>query len=148
MKRRVLFLGTVLLIGNLAFALPSNQNMRVRADISKYDNAFVRNVVDQLVARGLDYDVAEARVATLFGDDHAIAAISLHNFKLAFPEISHEHLIAYLSDRALFEKQMNMASYDTLVHMLQKTGKKLALSNESYQKLEQVARLNSSIELS
>ncbi len=142
MNKRTFFIGTVLLLGNLVTALPLNDNTRTSTDVSQLDYLFLKSVRNILIEHGLDREVAEQKTAALFEYNPDKAARSLHNLKIAFPEMYEDELIHYLSSRALSGRVIDLASYDTLVNILQYT--KTPIENDkTYKKLQQVAHLNS-----
>ncbi len=145
MKIKFVFFGTVLLIGNLVFALPAGNIQRFRQDVAVVDHSLLDNVILALVEMGFEYDVAKNRAETLFGGDHMTAAMSLYNLKSAFPEIDHDVMVKHLSKLAVYGRSIDLASYDTLISIIQSTNHELLLNSDSYEKLYRVARLNGSI---
>ena len=141
MKTKTFFIGSILLITNLVYALPAQNTPRQRTAVSKFDQVLVAMIADQLVSQGLDRDVAEQKVARLFGENIANAALNLHHFLLEFETVTQDQVVDYLSQKALFDQQIDLASYDALLGMLQTIDFKLAQS-ENYAKLHRIAGLN------
>jgi hypothetical protein len=146
-KIKFVFFGTVLLIGNLVFALPAGNIQRFRQDVTATDRSLLDSIILALVEMGLEYDVAKNRAETLFGGDHSTAAMSLYNLKSAFPEMDYESMVKYLSKMAMHGRNVDLASYDTLISIIQSTNHGLLSDSESYEKLDRVARLNGSIKV-
>jgi len=141
MKTKTFFIGSILLITNLVYALPAQTIPRQRAVISKFDHAIIAVIADMLVSRGLDRDIAEQKVAHLFGEDISNTALNLHRFLLEFETITQDQVVNYLSQKALFDQQIDLASYDALLGMLQTIDFKLA-KTANYDKLHRIASLN------
>ena len=145
MKIKFVFFGTVLLIGNLVFALPAGNMQRFRQDVAAVDHSLLDSVIMVLVEMGLEYDVAKNRAENLFGGDHTTAAMSLYNLKSAFPEIDYDTLVKHLGKMAMKGRNIDLASYDTLISMIQSINHGLLSNSKSYEKLHRVARINSGI---
>ncbi len=143
MKTKTLFIGSILLITNLVYALPVQNIPRQRTAVSKFDQALISMIADQLVSRGLEYEVAEQKVAHLFADKINNASLSLHHFMLAFESVTQKEIAEYLSQKALFDQQIDLTSYDALLGMLQGVNLNLG-DTEAYAKLHRIARLNQS----
>jgi len=141
MKTKTFFIGSILLITNLVYALPVETVSRQRSSISKFDHAIIAVIADMLVSRGLDRDIAEQKVAHLFGEDISNTALNLHRFLLEFETITQDQVVNYLSQKALFDQQIDLASYDALLGMLQTIDFKLA-KTANYDKLHRIASLN------
>jgi len=141
MKTKTFFIGSILLISNLVYALPVQTIPRQRAVISKFDYAVVAMIADLLVSKGLERDAAEQKVAHLFGENITNTALNLHHFLLEFETIAQNQVVDYLSQKALFDQQIDLASYDALLGMLQTIDFKLA-NTENYTKLHRIASLN------
>ncbi|RLA72879.1 MAG: hypothetical protein DRG24_01735 [Epsilonproteobacteria bacterium] len=141
MKTKTFFIGSILLISNLVYALPVQNIPRQRAVISQFDHALVAMISELLVSRGLERDVAEQKVVHLFGENINNAALNLHHFLHEFNTVSYDQAAEYLSQKALFDQQIDLASYDALLGMLQTLDFQLA-TTENYAKLHRMASLN------
>ena len=144
MRRKIFFIGSILLITNFVYALPVQHAPRQRSAVSKVDQALVSLITDQLVSLGLERKIAEQKVSNLFAGNINNAALNLQHFIFAFESITPEKVMHYLSKKALFDQQIDLTSYDALVGMLQRIDFSL-VDAEAYAKLQNIAKINKTL---
>jgi len=99
------------------------------------------SIANILHKRGLDKDAAEELSQNFVAEDEELFACMLENLLSGCKSISKNDVLAYLSNEALFRKNVDLESYDTLVSMASKIKQK-ALDKATLKKLQTVAKQN------
>lgn len=144
MKKKIVLIGTVLLIGNLAFAVELNRVALIHEHKTVLFDHSVATVIEALHAKGLEKEMAQRKVEALFGADMVTSSRRIDTLAAAFPELEMQKMTGYFAECALHEKKVDLGSYDALVRMMQGIGKKV-LDEKEYSRLRRVAKANSQI---
>ena len=119
MKKRFLLIGTVLIIGNVAFAVslqrPGSQNKQLST--AKHEGVQAA-LVQRLHARGLEKESAVQKASTLFAGDPLMVNAQLEILFSELKVLDTEKVYDYLAKQALFSKTVDLASYDALIRMV------------------------------
>ena len=99
------------------------------------------SIANILHKRGLDEDAAEELSQNFVAEDEELFACMLENLLSGCKSISKNDVLAYLSNEALFRKNVDLESYDTLVSMASKIKQK-ALDKATLKELQTVAKQN------
>ena len=110
--------------------IQTQQETRVTTSIAKI-----------LHKRGLDEDAAKALSQNLVSEDEELFARMLENLLNGCKNISKDEVLAYLSNEALFRKNVDLKNYDHLV-ALASSVKQIALDETILQQLQQVVKQN------
>jgi len=149
MNAKILIFGTLFLLGNIT--LGAQELNREGMSFSE-DNrqSFVRKGVrdelaERLAERGLDDDTAEDLAKNTFKDNDILESIKIHNYLTAVENIEYDSLINQLVTRALFKKNSDFGSYDTLVGLTREISKS-TIEATTLEKLSKVAMINQNLE--
>ncbi len=119
MKKRFLLIGTVLIVGNVAFAVtlqrPGSQNKQVATAQQESAQAML---VQLLQERGLEKESALQKVMNLFTADPFVANAQLDILLSEVKMLKADKVYDYLSKQALFSKTVDLGSYDALIRMV------------------------------
>lgn len=140
MKERIIFIGTVLLISNIALASSTVVLVpeQARTTTQERKSRIQKSIVALLCARGLDRDVALERTASLL---HAQTDDMVENVTKEL-DITKESVEAYLANKVLFKQPHDLSNYGDLIAMVQEI-KKEVISEDIRERLIQVSQLNS-----
>jgi hypothetical protein len=148
MNTKVLIFGTLFLLGNIT--LSGYEINREGINFSE-DNrqSFVRKGVrdeleERLIERGLDDEIAEDLVNNALNENEILTHIKMHNYLSAVCDVNYDHLIDQMATRALFKKETDFGSYDTLIALTRDINRH-ALKKETLEKLSQVAMINKNL---
>ena len=75
------------------------------------------DIAELLVQRGLEKESAQ-RLSQIFIEKHSASMEKMAYNIVGSGVVSHSDMLAFLSEAALFRKEMDLSSYDTLVHMV------------------------------
>lgn len=147
MKREILIV--TVLMTNIAFASTLPVEVREVREIDANKNK-INTLADaagtHLHKRGLDKDIANQKVLkSLRGNEYANSLMAqkiIENFN----EIKYENIIAYVSNCALFEKSVDLSSYDDIIALVQKRNRS-KLNKVDLKKVEKISLENKSIKL-
>ena len=148
LKTKTAIIGTVLLLSNLTFSLYAKPITFIHEDdIRSFDYTIDESISDLLQQRGLDRSAAQRKTKKAFGTHAMYATAGLYNLERHFSEeITMNDLQSVVAKWVLFEKKIDLASYDTLVGLLQEM-QSGALDQETLKKLHNVAALNRSLKV-
>ncbi|WP_345993485.1 hypothetical protein [Sulfurimonas sp. HSL-1716] len=145
MKREILIV--TVLMTNIAFAsvLPAGVRTIREIDTNKNTiNTLSSAASMRLYKRGLEKETANQKVLrSLNGDEHTNSLMA-QNIMDHFKEIKNEDIVRYISDCALFEKKVNLSSYDDIIALLQKTNR-FKLDEDSLKKIQKISLENQKI---
>jgi len=99
------------------------------------------SIANILHKRGLDEDAAEELSQNFVAEDEELFARMLENLLSGCKNLSKEEVLTFLSNEALFRKNVDLESYDTLVSMASKIKQK-ALDKATLKELQTVAKQN------
>jgi hypothetical protein len=144
MKPKIVLIGTVLLFGNLSFAVEFDRVAFVHVtETVRFDHS-VQNVVEALQAKGLEPEVALRKTEKLFSSDRAVSSRRINTLVSAFPELPSGAMTDYLAECALHGKKVDLSSYDALVRLMQSVSEK-AMGEKEYERVRRVAEANGRI---
>jgi len=99
------------------------------------------SIASLLHKRGLDADAAEELSENIVPEDEELFSLMMENLLQGCKSISKDELLTYLSNEALFRKNVSLESYDHLVAMVSKVKQK-ALDKNTLKELQTVAKQN------
>jgi len=99
------------------------------------------SIANILHKRGLDEDAAEEISQNFMSDDEELFTQMLENLLNGCKSIHKEEVLTFLSNEALFRKNVDLKSYDTLVSMVSKIKQK-SLDAVILKELQSVAKQN------
>ena len=142
MNKRILI--STVFISNIIFAsvLPSQIN---QINLNKNRLGTFSSLVSlHLYKRGLDKDVAHKKVSNfLIGGDFE-NDLMIQNILSNFNTIEYDNVVEYIANSALYSKEVDLSSYDTIIGMVQKTDG-VSLDKLTLQKIEKVSLENKKI---
>ena len=131
-------------ISNIAFGavitIPTNfANATV-----KTTNTLLQKSVKALCDNGLEESVAHAKVRATFGENLHSSEQMMHNTLHIISELDEKDIIAFIAQNSLRAKATDLASYDTIVALLQHKSYKL-LTPSVLQKAHKLSQENTKI---
>jgi len=142
MNKKILI--STVFISNIIFAsvLPSQIN---QINLNKNRLASFSNTVSlHLYKRGLDKKVAQKKVSDFLVGEDFENDLMIHNILSSFDNIEYENIVEYIANSALYSKEVDLSSYDTIIGMVQKI-KNTNLDELTLQKIEKVSLQNAKI---
>lgn len=138
------FIGTAFLLGNLTLTLQAKPiNAIYKNNPGHIDYTANENVRYFLQKQGLNPSVALEKATQVFSANEINATVRMHNLLSHCKEdVSIDALYRAVAKRALLNKKVNLASYATLVSLVQDV-KGVGLDNEELTMLQKVASVNS-----
>jgi hypothetical protein len=144
MRPVMIAMGSLLLAGNLLFAVPVRQNTVQLRNAEQADLEIRRGVEEALESRGVETEEVQRMVSEHFGSAGTKHAHGFAHFTLLFPDIRHSAVVSYVAERVLRKEAFAFDNYDHLVAMLQRiSGPSLASSH--YDRLRHCVLLNRSL---
>jgi len=143
MKEKMIFIGSILLISNIAFASTSmelvaqQERNTLKANPSQTQQA----VVAELSARGLDTEVAVEKASHFLQNN---VDVMVANLTKSISDVSTKNVESYLANKALFNTECSLDNYGNLVAMVQDI-KQIALSDEVLNTLASVSSINAQL---
>ena len=141
MNKRILI--STVFISNIIFAsvLPSQIN---QISLNKNRLGTFSTVVSQhLYKRGLDKEIAQKKVSSfLIGEDFE-NDLMIQNILSNLSMLEYDSVIEYIANSALYSKEVDLSSYDTIIGMVQKINSNL--DKLTLQKIEKVSLGNKKI---
>ena len=145
MKHKI-FIVTFLL-GNMAFgAIVPVGVLRANTQIRQLSSTTALASL-HLYKKGLDKKTASKKINNILQDDDMLSDLMCKNIINGIDGVSQADIIRYISSAALFEKQIDLGSYATLVSLAQLSVSE-PLSKAVLQKIEAVAGQNSNLRAS
>ncbi len=141
MNKRILI--STVFISNIIFAsvLPSQIN---QINLNKNRLGTFSTVVSQhLYKRGLDKEIAQKKVSNFLVGEDFENELMLQNILSNFDMLQYESVIEYIASSALYSKEVDLSSYDTIIGMVQKINSNL--DELTLQKIEKVSLENKKI---
>ncbi|MCD6190277.1 MAG: hypothetical protein J7K14_01900 [Sulfurimonas sp.] len=141
MNKRILI--STVFISNIIFAsvLPSQINQ-----ISLNENrvgTFSSLISLHLYKRGLDKEIAQKKVSNfLIGEDFE-NDLMIHNILSNLDMLDYDSVVEYIASSALYSKEVDLSSYDTIIGMVQIINNNL--DKLTLQKIEKVSLENRKI---
>ena len=133
-----------LFISVLAFnpAVAQTLNQRTLSAIETQEqNTLGSDISKRLMEKGLEKEAAE-RLSQNFMETHSESLEKMVENIVSSGIASHEEVVAYLGEEALFRKDTDLSKYDVLVHMLTHLKKQTKLGKETLAALQKVAFQN------
>ena len=115
---------------------PLNANKQVKR------NSVVSNIATILHKRGLDENAAQKISQNFVGENEELFALMLRNLENGCSKLTHNEILDYLSNSALFRKNVNLHDYSQLVSMFYQI-KNEHSDKTTLQELENIATKNS-----
>ena len=142
MKSRILI--TTVFVSNIIFAsvVPSQIN-QINFNKNRV-GAFSSLISLHLYKRGLDKEIAQKKVSNfLIGEDFE-NDLMIHNILSNFDMLDYDSVVEYIASSALYSKEVDLSSYDTIIGMVQKI-KNTNLDELTLEKIEKVSLQNKKI---
>ncbi len=141
MNKRILI--STVFISNIIFAsvLPSQIN---QINLNKNRLGTFSTVVSQhLYKRGLDKEIAQKKVSNFLVGEDFENELMLQNILSNLDMLEYESVVEYIASSALYSKEVDLSSYDTIIGMVQKINSNL--DELTLQKIEKVSLENKKI---
>lgn len=136
----------VLLLGNTAFSLQNLPLTRTITDTRQRSVQSVqKHIAELLVAQGLEKSIARKRSESLFSSTHGDIGARLRHLQ-EHPAIAldKERIDKVLARRALFERPLELDTYDSLVGFVQETQSR-PLNEKALMAVRQISTLNQTL---
>ena len=104
-------------------------------------NLAVEKISNLLQAKGMNPEVALSRASKVFGTESEKASLYLHNLHNYFNKDLMHKVYEYISNKALFQEQMQFNSYDQMLGMMQNVYK-TSLSEEEIKHIRHISQAN------
>ncbi len=142
MNKRILI--STVFISNIIFAsvLPSQIN---QINFNKNRVGTFSSLISlHLYKRGLDKEIAQKKVSNfLIGEDFE-NDLMIHNILSNLDMLDYNSVVEYIASSALYSKEVDLSSYDTIIGMVQKI-KNTNLDELTLEKIERVSLGNKKI---
>ncbi|MCW8839191.1 MAG: hypothetical protein OQK11_10865 [Thiovulaceae bacterium] len=139
MNKKIIIFTVLLTNFTFTYALPIE--VRITSEISetkKNSQSFIGKSVTALYEKGLEINTAQNKVIKALQHDLQLSDVMAQNLLKHFDELKHSDIVSYISDKALFDKSIDLSSYDHLLSFAQKTDK-LSLTEQTLQKLQKIS---------
>jgi len=149
MNTKVLLFGTLFLLGNIT--LNANEITREGMSFNEENHQLVvrkglrEELKERLVARGLDEDAAKDLTNDGFNENEILTHIKIDNYLSAISGVDYDSVMNQMATRILFNKETDLASYDTLIALTRDIKPQL-INKESLEKLSHVAKVNQNLQ--
>ncbi|MEA1920209.1 MAG: hypothetical protein U9N52_10240 [Campylobacterota bacterium] len=148
MNAKILIFGTLFLLGNMTLGAHELNREGMNFSEENRQGAVRKGVRDELkerlIDRGLDEDAASALAEKTFKNSDIFTSIQIHNYLATIETVDYDALMDHMVTRALFEKETDFGSYDSLVAMTRDL-KSHYLEKETLEKLSQVSLVNNNL---
>lgn len=104
-------------------------------------NLAIEKISDLLQDKGMNPEVALSRASEVFGAQSEKASLYLHNLHNYFNKELMQKVYAYISNKALFQEQIQFNSYDQMLSMMQKVYK-TSLSEQELKHIRRISQAN------
>jgi len=142
MSKKILI--STVFISNIIFASVSPaQISQVQSNKNRL-GTFSSLVSLHLYKRGLDKDVAIQKVSDFLVGKDFENDLMIQNILSNFDKIEHDNVVEYIANSALYSKEVDLSSYDTLIGMVQKIENK-SLDALILKKIEKISLENKKI---
>ena len=115
---RINIIQITLFVSVLVFNPAVADELRVTTNIqSTFNNTIEEDITLSLFDRGLEKKVAKERARKLIGENEIAFAMMLDTVLHECSDISKDGIIEYLSNAALYGKNVSLHSYDNLIEL-------------------------------
>jgi hypothetical protein len=145
MKREIVIF--TVLITNITFAATLPSEIREVSEVTtskKKVNSLCGMAVMNLHERGLDENAAKQKVLKFLQHDKYVNDLMAQNIVKNLDGIKPQDIVQYVSDSVLFEKSVDLSSYENLVALAQKS-RKLALDKGTLEKIKKISFENKNL---
>lgn len=139
-------------VTNIAFASSLPINIRETRDtkevkVNKNSTKTLANEVStHLYNKGLDKDVADERVSKSLASNTVANDLMAMNLLNHFPQLKREDVIAYISQCALFQKNVDLSAHDNILSLIQQSDG-LSVDEQTLTKVKKLSAENKQIQL-
>ena len=144
MRPVMIAMGSLLLAGNLLFAIPLRQNTVLIRNAEQSDQEIRKGIEAALERRGMEPTVVQRMVSEHYGASNTKLTQEFAHFALLFPEVKQDAVVAYVADRVLRRESFAFDNYDHLVAMMH-TLVGLHATPSHYDRLRHCVLLNRSL---
>lgn len=149
MKRQILMF--TVLISNIAFSAVLPVDIREVSEIREVNTNKNRVSINSAASthlhdKGLDKNIAKQRVLTHLKHDEYTNTLMAENIIKNLSGLKHKDVVSYISDSALFQKNIDLSSYKNIVGLVHKSNK-LSLDKMTLAKIEKISLENKNIKL-
>jgi hypothetical protein len=142
MNKKIIII-TVLLT-NMVFASVVPVAIPLKNSNTSRVNTLSSMVSASLHRRGLEKNIAQQKVSQSLQGDAFTNDLMAQNIIENLSEIEQEDVVAYLSNCALYGKNVDLSSYENIVSLVQQSSK-LALKKEELERIRQISLENQNI---
>ncbi len=142
MNKRILI--STVFISNIIFAsvLPSQIT---QTNLNKNRVGIFSSLASlYLYKRGLDKDIATKKVSSSLKGGDFENDFMIQNILSSFNTLERDNIVEYIATSALYSKEVDLCSYDTIIGMIQQTAG-ISLDKVTLQKIEKVSLQNTKI---
>ena len=142
MNKRILI--STVFISNIIFAsvLPSQIT---QTNLNKNRVGIFSSLASlYLYKRGLDKDIATKKVSSSLKGGDFENDFMIQNILSSFNTLERDSIVEYIATSALYSKEVDLCSYDTIIGMIQQTAG-ISLDKVTLQKIEKVSLQNTKI---
>lgn len=138
------FLIITVFISNIVFATVIPVPLSPSSTKNNTINSLSSMATLNLYKRGLDKDVAEQKVLDTLSGDTNLDDLMAQNIVVQLEAIEREDIINFVSNAALYGKNIDFSSYETLISLLQKSNK-VSLDKDILAKVQKISLENKNI---
>jgi len=146
MREKMLFLGSVLLVSNIAFASSAYvlEDVQQISIIQNQQSATFYALATLLSARGLNEDVVQDRVNTFVSKSKTNIDMMVNNTLHMVDGLSQKALYDYMATKALMSLEVDLSDYETLVSLVHEI-KMRPLSSSEIQNVISLQQMNAQL---
>ena len=105
-------------------------------------NFAVAKISQLLQEKGMKAEVALQRAISVYSTESHKASLYINNFQVYFDKEIMQKVYDYIATKALFQEQINFASYDQMLRLAQQVYNS-SLSEEELKQIKHIAKANS-----
>ena len=145
MNKRILII--TVFLSNIVFATVIPEHLSNNSVKNRTINSLSNMAALDLYKRGLDKKVAQKKVLNSLQGDENSNDLMMQNILNQLDVLQREDVISFVSNAALYNRSVDLSSYDTLPCMIQKNNK-ISLEKTMLEKLQKIALQNQNIKSS
>ena len=131
-------------ISNIAFGAVVPKIDFQRIVNTQHANKLTTKISTQLFNRGLDKNIATAKVKNSLLHDDELNALMVHNIIKTIKTVNEKAIVDFLAQSALRGEKVDLSSYSTLISLVQKSSQTL-LDKETLLHVEKVSLENENL---
>ena len=131
-------------ISNIAFGAVVPKTNLHRIVNTKNTNNLTTKISTQLSSRGLEKDIAKAKIKNSLLHDDKLTTLMAHNIIKTLKTVNEKDIVEFLTQSALKGKKVDLSSYSTLISLVQKSSQ-THLDKETLSAVEKVSLENENL---